>query len=295
MEENCEKKIPVALAPFNGLLIAISFMTRIPVKPMGFDDLSWKWSTAFFPFCGFLIGSLAVTPLIATLTVSAPMNNMALLFVTPIYYIIICAWLTRLLHLDGFCDCCDAFSAMTTKNEDRLGIMKDPHVGSSATGAAVILYISKAQILYLMVSRRAFIEGDVTRVIMTLVAIPVIARLMVLCLAAFSKYPREKGTAKTIVGNVPWYSLLVGLLTLVPLMIINSPFLHQYRGKSLTELILFLLINSRLVLPICLSILVTMYWRIKANDKLGGVTGDVLGACCETVEVAAGLGFLLTV
>jgi len=41
------------------------------------------------------------------------------------------------------------------------------------------------------------------------------------------------------------------------------------------------------------SAFVIFYWKIKSTSKIGGVTGDVLGACCETTELAVAFAFLI--
>ena len=45
--------------PFlRGLRCAIIFLTRVPVGGDGYRDADWRWSTAWFPAVGVLIGSL---------------------------------------------------------------------------------------------------------------------------------------------------------------------------------------------------------------------------------------------
>ena len=78
---------------------------------------------------------------------------------TPFFYVAILYWMNRMLHLDGFCDCCDAFSAMTASKEKRLEIMKDPRVGSSAAGAAILLIAGKIFMMFVIIWQYVYI-GD---------------------------------------------------------------------------------------------------------------------------------------
>ena len=50
-------------SPLRGCRTAIIFLTRIPVGGSGYKDDDWQWSTAWFPFVGFLIG--LILPLFA--------------------------------------------------------------------------------------------------------------------------------------------------------------------------------------------------------------------------------------
>ena len=116
-----EDKTPKYLTPINGLLIALSFLTRLPAKPLSYDEISWKWSSAFFPLTGIILGILAATPF-ALSQIFYIGDGIGFELTTPFLYLAILYWMNRMLHFDGFCDCCDGFSAITSSKEKRLEI-----------------------------------------------------------------------------------------------------------------------------------------------------------------------------
>lgn len=268
-----EKKAGVS-APFYGFLLALSFLTRIPVNcRFAGDERVWKWSAAFYPVCGYVIGFVSALPLFVFSFYGLYFEHLFILLAASFMYVALNQWMTRMLHLDGFCDCVDAFSKVTLSKEKRLEIMKDPHTGSSAAGASAILFIAKTMTVYLLIKKYFLVYNDITYVFIAMIFIPALARLAMLYLAAAGNYPREDGTGFNIVGKIPRTQVVFGTLTLLPLLVF-IPFVTFF---------------------ICFfsTMLAMLFWKFSADSKLGGVTGDVLGACCETAEVTAAIGFLI--
>jgi len=271
-----EDSIPRVLAPLNGLLITLSFLTRIPVKALGFDKRSWEWSPAFFPLAGYILGALATVPFAVSQNYIIG-KGIGFELCTPFLYLTILYWMNRMLHLDGFCDCCDGFSAMTDSREKRLEIMKDPCVGSSAAGAAIVLIFGKGLFLFVLAWQNKSIYTDYEQsleLIACLIAAPAFARFAIVALAYKASYPRKNGTGSVIVGNITNTTLIVAALSMLPL--------------------LFFIDSAVFKVSLAMSALSVIYWRRKGDQNLGGVTGDVLGACCETTELMVLLGFVLT-
>lgn len=261
------------------LFLALSFLTRIPVKADTSNESAWKWSGAAFPLCGYILGGIAMLPYALLCFLNRYFNsdiapfvgiNFAINILGTFFYTVLLAWMTRMFHLDGFCDTCDAFAAMNASAETRLKIMKDPHPGAAGVSGLILLLTGKMIVIYLLLESFALSFLFLSAV---LVSVPAIARFVMLCLAAVSHYPRESGTAANFIGKIPRYVVITALITLLPIALI-IPCRH-------------------LVLPSVFTIFVLFYWKIKAKQMLGGVTGDVLGACCETAEIAVALGLLL--
>jgi adenosylcobinamide-GDP ribazoletransferase len=277
-------------------LLALSLLTRIPVKTGVSGDLEWGRSSGYFPLCGYIVGFIAAGPfmLLSFFGNNTQLSIYAINILGAFFFVAVIAWLTKMLHIDGFCDACDAFTSTASTKEDRLRIMKDPHSGTAANAYLSLLFIGKIAAVYLVIiygqvyATERFLmicRGQMSQHILLLkscriliplgflLAIPVIARFAMLLLAASSRYPREKGTGAIIVGKVPLVFLVLGFLWLVPFG--------------------FLIPLRNLALAVILSWFVLMYWKIKAGRLLGGVTGDILGACCETAELAAAFGLIL--
>lgn len=277
-------------------LLALSLLTRIPVKTGFAGDLEWGRSSAYFPFCGYILGFISALPftLLSFFGNSSQQANYAINVLGAFFFVALLAWLTKMFHIDGFCDACDAFTSTASTKEDRLRIMKDPHSGTAANAYLSLLFIGKMAAVYLVIiyvqiyATERFLmlyRGEMNQhmtllkacrtlaPVVFLMAIPVIARFAMLLLAAIGRYPREKGTGAIIVGKVPVVFLVTGFLWLIPFG--------------------FLIPMRNLALAVLLSWIVLLYWKIKSGKLLGGVTGDILGACCETAELAAALGLIL--
>ncbi|HCE43793.1 MAG TPA: hypothetical protein DET40_09615 [Lentisphaeria bacterium] len=276
-------------------LLSLSLLTRIPVRTGDADDADWGRSAAYFPLCGYILAAIAALPFMAMAYFSSNANaNYAIIAIGDFLFVAGIAWMTGMFHIDGFCDACDAFTSTAATKEDRLKIMKDPHPGAAAVAYLIFLVAGKLVMFFFVIviaeihvterfvmffkenlqqNLNLFRTCMVLGVLAFLSAIPVIARFAMLFLASISKYPREKGTGAVIVGKVPVLSIVIGALWLLPFG--------------------FFIPVTNLVVALVLSGIVVMYWKIKADRLLGGVTGDVLGACCESVELAVALGLVL--
>lgn len=276
-------------------LLSLSLLTRIPVRTGAADDVEWGRSSGFFPLCGYILAVIAALPFMIMAYFCTNANaNYAIIAIGDFLFVAGMAWMTGMFHLDGFCDACDAFTSTAATREAKLKIMKDPHPGAAAVAYMVFLISGKLLMIFfvifgaelLVMERFVIFYRDslqqhmnlfrtcmVLGVLAFLSAIPVIARFAMLVLAAIGKYPREKGTGAVIIGKVPVLSIVIGILWLLPFG--------------------FLIPVKNLVLVLVLSGIVVMYWKIKADRLLGGVTGDILGACCESVELAVAFGLVV--
>ncbi len=141
-----------------GLLLAVGFLTRIPVPEVR-GDLSR--SAVWFPLVGLLIGVLVMSVL---LLVQHHVPQFAALLG-------VLAWvgITGGLHLDGAADMADALGAAHRDPERFHAVMKDPHVGSFGVMAILFIVLIKLQALDMLV-------GESGRM-MALALIPAWARL----------------------------------------------------------------------------------------------------------------------
>ena len=169
--------------------------------------------------------------------------------------VVLLAFLTRGLHLDGLADTADAVGSGASR-EKALQIMKD-----SRSGALGVLALVSALLLK-TASAVSLSQADAWQMF---ILIPCLSRWSLNCLAASSDYARpEGGLGAAFCGGPARRNLLVSGLTAAA----ASWFLAEVKGLGL-------LAAATAAGPL------TGVWFRK---KFGGLTGDMLGAHLETAE-----------
>jgi adenosylcobinamide-GDP ribazoletransferase len=239
----------------HSLLIALSLLTVLPVrfrKPPAAADVAR--SRFWFPVVGLLLGGLlGGLAWLLSLWPGTPLSASVLL---------LAAWVgvTGALHLDGFCDLCDGLFGGHTP-EERLRILKDPHLGSFGLTGGVLLLLGKFAVLHDLLSR---LPGRTPWLVGGAAAV---ARCLVLCAAAGARYPRPEGTGKALVE-----ATRAGEGVLFALMAALAALAACWPNWEKTPL---------LVGPPLLAVLLL---RRLCARRLGGITGDCLGAAVEAGE-----------
>ncbi|MBQ7536302.1 MAG: adenosylcobinamide-GDP ribazoletransferase [Stomatobaculum sp.] len=105
--------------------IALSMYTRLPVPQFPWKDEDMQYAICFFPLAGFLVGAAVYGWIWASerLGISSAARCI-LASVLPLL-------LTGGIHADGFMDTSDALQSWGSR-EERLEILKDPHIGAFA-------------------------------------------------------------------------------------------------------------------------------------------------------------------
>lgn len=239
--------------------IAWSTLTALPLPgPARFENSDHLHGLAarFFPLVGALIGLLIW--LLAWLFNSA---NIPAIISAPlllvIYYLI-----TGFIHFDGLCDVCDAFLAQRDK-ATRLSILKDSRIGAYALGCGTLYLILKTALIYQL------LQTPGSPVI--LLSMVVSSRMAMVIMAFTGHYPRSAGTGKPFIGklaamDVVWAAAIFSAILIVTIFMGTSP--------------IICLVQIVTIATFCGAV-----WGW-ANHKIGGVTGDVLGATGEAVDIA---------
>lgn len=107
------------------IIIAISLYSRIPMPQFKWDEDDMKHAVIFLPLVGLIIGVLETVAYYAFS--KADMNSIIKIAI----YSIIPLAITGGFHIDGFLDVEDALKSYKSK-EEKLIILKDPHVGAFA-------------------------------------------------------------------------------------------------------------------------------------------------------------------
>ncbi len=127
---------PPAVKPLRPFLIALQFLTRLPVHLQEHpDDHDIGQSMLYYPLVGLLLGLLLAT-LAWVMGDSSTLLRAACL---------LAAWvlLTGGLHLDGLADTADAWAGGLGNRERTLAIMKDPYCGPVAVVVLIVLLLLK--------------------------------------------------------------------------------------------------------------------------------------------------------
>ncbi|CNK77527.1 adenosylcobinamide-GDP ribazoletransferase [Yersinia aleksiciae] len=242
-------------------LATLQFMTRIPVPERWTQGLAmdqYERGIVGFPLIGLIVG--VIGGLVFTLL--APWCGLPL---AALGYVLALALVTGAFHLDGLADTCDGvFSAR--KREQMLEIMRDSRLGTN--GGLALIFIVLAKVL--VVSELAL--RDVSMLAM-LTAASVAGRTVIVLLMYRQRYAREgNGLGNIYIGKV------TGRQTAITLA--GGLILTLLLGKGAAVL--------ALVITIAVVWLLASYLR----SRLGGQTGDTLGAAAEVGELVFLLALL---
>jgi adenosylcobinamide-GDP ribazoletransferase len=231
------------------LLVALAFLTRLPVRVGDVSERELGRSAAWFPLVGALIGALlAVCQLGVGLVLSSQ----------PTALIVIALWalVTGGLHLDGLADLFDGLGGGRGQRERILEIMRDSRIG--AHGAAALTLVLLGKVL-------AIAALPAARCAPTLLVAPVVARFAAVLLLAIFPYAREEGLGRAFRehgGKLP--------LAIAAALAIACGALGGLAA----------------IVPAALALLLALVLGALVNRKLSGLTGDVYGAAIELCELA---------
>ena len=234
-----------------GLITALRTLTILPVP--GREAPEPAASLPFFPIVGGVLGLMLWS---LSLTTSLfpdggwPAGVAGLMLIAG-------SFLTGGLHLDGLADFTDALGGSRDR-ERRLAIMKDTHMGAFGAIALVLLLLAKWLALTRLVA-----SGSAAWVILVLA----ISRTMQVDLAVRLPYARAGGgTAHPFVtGAASWHRVVATAATV-------GIALGGYGPMGLGAL--------------AMGFAVTRLFGAWCHRHLGGITGDLLGAGNELVEVS---------
>lgn len=199
----------------------------------------------YYPFVGMVIGlGLWGVYLILSLALPHAISSVLLLGCLGL--------MTGGLHIDGLADTVDGLCGGYSR-EERLRIFKDPHVGPMAVASVVLVLLAQYTSLN-AVPPYAMLPA--------LVLMATLSRYSMVQLAYFSPYARATG----------------GL---------GEPFVrgiqqkHLYTALLLTFAVTLLCGRGRGVLIGGVVSMATAGYQVYFRQRLGGITGDVLGATNE--------------
>ncbi|HSR53957.1 MAG TPA: adenosylcobinamide-GDP ribazoletransferase [Acidobacteriota bacterium] len=238
-------------------LLALQFLTRVPVPLRGEPSAaSLRWSTGFYPLVGGLVGLACAGVLQASLW-ALPASAAALAAVTAGIL------LTGALHEDGLADYADALGARGGRQR-KLEIMRDSRIGTFGTLALIIAVGGQVLLLASLPPAWAW-RGLVLAHLLSRFAALLAGRLLP------SARPDGLGRCFALQSGVP--QIVLGLAACAA---------GLWWTQAWT-------VPVALILPWSLALLLALQARL----RLGGLTGDVLGALIVVFQLSFYLGLAL--
>ena len=230
---------------------AVTLLTRLPIgRRIAVDEIDIARSLAWLPLVGLGLGGAVA---LAARGLEGRLDD------GPAAVLIVAAWAlaTGAIHLDGLADSADALGA--GDRERRLAIMRDPRLGSFGVLALIFVVVLKIALVAAILARGHHLW---------LLAIPAVARAAASALSATLPYAREQGTGAALIGGGQRAERLAVAIAMAVVIALACA---RLRG----------------LLAIVAVALVALAVGRLAQRRIGGVTGDVLGATIELAECAA--------
>lgn len=122
------------------LLLAIGFLTRLPVPRVEAEPGDFAAAIRWYPLVGLVVGALVAGAGWAGARVDPWVGALAALAVW--------VWVTGALHLDGLADLTDGLGAAHGDPKRLLAVMADPHLGSFGVVVLVLQLLAKFVLLH---------------------------------------------------------------------------------------------------------------------------------------------------
>lgn len=239
------------------VLTALMFLTRIPVPAwVGHSATQLNQSARYFPLAGLVVGAISALAYVAAATLLPHQVAVALALVAAVLA-------TGAFHEDGFADTCDGLGGGQSR-EEALRIMQDSRVGAyGAIGIALMLILRFAALA-------SFAPVLVAPVLLAGHAASRFYPVLLIWLLPYARL--EGGKSNSFAGSVGTLEAAVALaLALAPLAALFPP----------RDWLAF-------VPPLAACAWLGRTFKV----RLGGYTGDCLGATQQVCEIVFTLSLL---
>lgn len=229
--------------------VAFVFYTRIPIQiPQEIPLTLQAKSTLWLPLVGLVVGG--------TMGLSYELLSQWLPHsFTIIVSLIIGILLTGAIHEDGFADCCDGFGGGWSK-EQRLRIMKDSQLGTYGVLGLLMIFLLKWQSLALIPAENIMISF--------LIAHSWSRFLPILLMSKMEYVTSNASKSKAMTSSFQYKEILQAFVLTIPFVLWLPPIK-----------IVLLLIGSLLIVRVA---------YLFFEKRIGGYTGDCLGAVQQITE-----------
>lgn len=237
-------------------LLACQFLTRLPV-PARWDAARMAAAPRWYPAAGLVVGALAAGAYLLAATRFSP--DIAALAALATGMLV-----TGCLHEDGFADVCDGLGGNAPRAR-ALEIMRDSRLGTYGVAGLALMLLGQWQAL-------AGLGAGLAP--LALLAGHAASRASCVVVMATSRYARPEGAATSVSGGVGPGSVAVAL------------------GVAALPFALLLLRAPAAAAGLAGLVLAHLLTRAWFERRLGGYTGDCLGAVQQTGMLAFSLGVL---
>jgi len=239
----------------NRFLAAVRFLTILPIPgKRGCATSEMTGSALFFPVVGLLIGGLAVGAVLL-------LDGVFPSWLVAVLVVVLLGAVSGAFHLDGLADTADAFMSSRPKDQ-MLEIMKDSRIG--VMGLAVVIWVFAVKVAAL-----ASLERDVLWRAVLLA--PLGGRCAMVLALAILPAARSGGLGELFCkGTRPMHAVFAGVV-----LFAAGWLAAQYAG----------------VIVAGAATLTALVLSAHSYRKIGGATGDTLGATCEITEAIVALVF----
>lgn len=238
----------------DGLRLAVTTLTVLPVRgPAAVDRRTGGRAMALAPLVGLLLGGVAAA-------VGKALHATGVDLLAAVLVVVVLALLTRGLHLDGLVDTVDGLASYRPR-EEALAVMRSPQAGPLGVGALVLVLLTQVAALY-----ESEVEGRGT--VGVLVAVVTARCAVTLACTAATPPARSSGLGALVAGTVPRAQAATALL-----LVLIGAGLATWVDEDLAWWLG--------PLAAAAGVVVAGVVRRHAVRRLGGVTGDVLGALVE--------------
>ena len=246
--------------PINGVRAAFVFLTRLPVGGFPYTKDDWRWASAHFPLVGSLLGALLALVWWCASGVGA-LAQAALCVIASLF-------LTGAFHEDGLADTADALGGVVSR-ERVFTILKDSRIGSFGAAAlcmALVLRVALLAQLSAIAPVALVVSQCVARLppVWLMRALPYVSDPAL----ARNKNVARAGTPQAVVATL-WALLVVSGCV--------------WKGGLAAAGVAAVALAALLVALVC---------GARFHARVGGITGDFLGAtqqvgeCCILLAMA---------
>ena len=244
-------------------ITAITTYSRIPLPYLDLKDSKPRYLFVFFPLVGAVIaafeylwlGFVSYRGLQGSFLAGAVCTAIPLL-------------ITGGIHMDGFLDCVDAFSSYREK-EERLKILKDPHVGAFAviwTIVYMLIYVSSVW---------SILQKNEPYLIRFMLIIPIYERILTGLSVLLSKMAREDGMLSYMIKDVS--KTVTGAVLFAEFLSLFYWTFYMAYTDGISLMIPAVIFGMILIVCIiCVR---------RSHKTLGGITGDTCGYTLQIMEL----------